>query len=625
MAEPGPAPAPDARREVLRAVRALDEGTLALAYDGLGDPEPAVRREAVRLVARSAPTPGLLLTLERALTDERELARRSAAMDALAAMGKPAVPLLARLATDSRAGVRRLAVDALGMARIPDAADILERAARDPQPAVRAAALEALARSGGTRAAAALVRAVEDRHEQATVALAALLGLLQLERLPSTAALHRLTEDALTAPAAFRLLGRAGEAAILVDAVIANRGSRQRAAVIGLADAQAAGAQRPARLTAADVLAVLRELVGNADVQVACAALACAAWAGDHDVLALAAARDDRAHLASVAHRAAMLLRADAPDLPARLRALADDDAPGGDLLVELAEALERAREHTAPSAQPDPALDDRSFARLARVLEHAAGFSVTDDARQRLQARLLPRLESAGVATFAEYLDLLQTPRGKDELQRALELVTVHETYFFRERPQLDAFRHEVLPALIARGGPLRVWSAGTSTGEEAYTLAILCQDAGARSFEVVGTDLSANVLDVARQGRYQPKSFRAEIESTLRHRWFTYELNGVVVHPELKLHTRFEARNLVDRRALADLGTFDVIFCRNVLIYLAASGRARVIDAFYEHLRPGGLLFLGHSESLFTLETRFRAHPLARVLAYQRPEDGA
>jgi chemotaxis protein methyltransferase CheR len=95
--------------------------------------------------------------------------------------------------------------------------------------------------------------------------------------------------------------------------------------------------------------------------------------------------------------------------------------------------------------------------------------------------------------------------------------------------------------------------------------------------------------------------------------------------VHPELKLHTRFEVKNLVDARSLADLGTFDVIFCRNVLIYLAPSGRARVIDAFYEHLRPGGLLFLGHSESLFTLETRFRVHPLSRVLAYVRPEDEA
>ncbi|MCC7073115.1 MAG: HEAT repeat domain-containing protein [Deltaproteobacteria bacterium] len=623
MAEP--TASPETRREVLRTMRALDEGTLVFAFDGLGDVDPSVRREAVRLVARSAPTPGLLLTLERALTDERELARRSAAMDALAAMGKPAVPLLARLAADSRAGVRRLAVDALGMAKLPDAIDILERAARDPQPAVRAAALEALARTGSARAAGALVRTVEDRHEQATVALAALLGLLQLERLPSTGALHRLTGDALTAPAAFRLLGRAGEASILVDALLANRASRQRAAVIGLADAHAAGATRPVRLASAEVLAVLRELVGNADVQVACAALSCAAWAGDHDVLALAAARDDRAHLASAAHRAAMLLRADAPELAARLRALVADDAPGSDLLIELAEALERAREHAAPSVAADPTLDDRSFARLARVFEHAAGFSVTDDARQRLQARLLPRLEATRAATFSDYVDLLQTPRGKDELQRALELVTVHETYFFRERPQLDAFRHEVLPALLARGGPIRVWSAGTSTGEEAYTLAILCDDAGARSYEVLGTDLSNQVLETARHGRYPPKSFRAEIERSVRHRWFTYELSGVSVHPELKLHTRFEARNLVDPRALADLGTFDVIFCRNVLIYLAASGRARVIESFYEHLRPGGLLFLGHSESLFTLETRFRAQPMARVLAYQRPEDDA
>lgn len=623
MPEQTSGPSEQARRELLRGLHGADESTFAIAFDALGAAEPSVRREAARLVARSVPSPGLLLMLERALTDDTELARRSAAMDALSAMGKPALPLLARLAADPRAGVRRLAVDALGMTRLTDAADVLERAARDPQPAVRSAALEALARAGGSRAAAALARAVEDRHEQPTVALAALLGLLQLDRLPSTPALHRLTEDPLTAPAAFRLLGRAGDAATLAAALLDTRGSRQRAAVIGLADAQAMGAPRPAKLVSPEVLAVLRALVGNADVQVACAALSCSAWAGDQDVLALAAARDDRAHLSSAAHRAAMLLRTFSPDLAARLRTLADDDAPGGDLLIELAEALERARAHAAPSARPDPTLDDRSFLRLARLLETAAGFSVTDDARARFQARLLPRLERAGVATFADYVELLHAPRGREELQRALELVTVHETYFFRERPQLDALRHEVLPPLVARGGPLRIWSAGSSTGEEAYTLAILCADAGARAFEVVGTDLSAPVVEQARQGRYQPRSFRAEIERQLRHRWFTYELNGVSVHPDLKQHVRFEVKNLVDTKTLSDLGTFDVIFCRNVLIYLATSGRARVIEAFWQRLRPGGLLFLGHSESLFTLETRFRVHPLSRVLAYVRPED--
>ena len=620
MPEPGSA---EARRDALRALRAVDESTLTSVFEGLGDADPAVRREAVRLVARSAPTPGLLLTLERALTDEVELARRSTAMDALAAMGKPSLPLLSRLATDPRAGVRRLAVDALGMTRLTEAADTLERAARDPQPAVRIAALEALARSGAPRAAGALVRVVEDRHEQSTVALAALLGLLQLERLPSAAALHRLAEDALTAPAAYRLLGRAGEASKLVEAVLATKGTRQRAATIGLADALQGGAPRPARLGAPELVLELRTLVGAADVQVACAALMCAAWAGDRDVLALAAARDDRAHLASVAHRAAALLRPSAPDLPERLRALAADDAPGGDLLVELAEALERARVHAAPTGSPDPTLDERSFARLSRVFDSAAGFSVTDDARTRFESRLLPRLEASGFGSFSDYVDLLQAPRGREELQRALELTTVHETYFFRERPQLDAFRHEVLPPLVAGARPIRVWSAGTSTGEEAYTLAILCAEAGARTYEVVGTDLSAPVIESARQGRYLPKSFRAEIERAYRQRWFTYELNGVAVHPELKLHTRFEVKNLVDARSLAELGTFDVIFCRNVLIYLSSAGRARVIDSFYERLRPGGYLFLGHSESLFTLETRFRVSSLSRVLVYQRPEE--
>lgn len=629
----------------LRELKHADEAALDLVYAALADDDPGVRREAIRLIARSPATPGLLLTLEKALTDEQELGRRSAAMEALATMGKPALALLTRLAGDPRVGVRRLAVDALGLSRLPDAIDVLERCARDPQPAVRSAALEAVARTGAPRASTILLRAVEDRGEQSPVVLAALLGLLHLDRTPPVHVLKRLVTDALTAPPALRLLGRAGEVAVLADTVVAQSGSRQRAAVLGLAEALAlAGAPSAAgvrpELARAALRPALRGLVESSDAQVACAALHVGACAGDIEILLAAAARDDRAQLASAAHRAlpalvAVYRSADGTDdVAATLRAFAADEAPGADLLVELAEAAERIRgaASLAPGSGQQqggpPRLDDRSFARLARILETAAGLAVTDDARVRLEARLLPRVETTRAGGFAAYVERLVAAvapgAGVDdraELQRALELVTVHETYFFREKAQLDAFRDEIVLKPGGRSSDaMRVWSAGCSTGEEAYTLAMILEEAGLARYDVLGTDLSSEVIQAARTGRYMPRSFRGEIEAPIRKRWFIYELGGVLVHPDLKKHVRFDVMNLFDDAATSSLPAFDAIFCRNVLIYMSPQARARAIDLFWRKLKPGGVLLLGHSESLLHVETPFKLKAFKRGLGYEK-----
>lgn len=679
---------PEVRRR-LRELKSVDEGALDVVYGALADEDPGVRREAIKLIGRSPASPGLLLTLERALTDERELGRRSAAMEALAGMGKPALALLSRLASDPRVGVRRLAVDALGLSRLPESVDVLEKTARDPQAAVRSAALEAVARTGAVRAPTILMRAVEDRAEQPAVVLAALLGLLHLEKVPSVHTLKRLAVDALTAPPALRLLGRAGEVAFLADAVTAQTGSRQRAAVLGLADAleliaaraasstsgpqppspgapglgartstqaYAASVQAGAGLERPAMRSALRSLVESSDAQVACAALIVAAHAGDVEVLLAAAARDDRAALSSAAHRALPILATalaahthnGAPrDLAAELRVLIADDAPGAELLHELAEAAARiSRASGLPSAAGQvgavgaggPRLDDRSFARLSRLLESAAGLAITDDARVRLEARLLPRVEETGAGGFAQYLDKI-APMGASaaslsseanaELLRALDLVTVHETYFFREKAQLEAFRDEVILKLAnaaASGAPgprgaVRVWSAGCSTGEEAYTLAMLLEEAGVRDYDVLGTDVSRDVIETARAGKYMPRSFRGEIDAPVRKRWFIYELGGVQVHPDLKKSVRFDALNLLDENAVNELPAFDAIFCRNVLIYMSAQARARAIDLFWRKLKPGGVLLLGHSESLLHVDTPFKLKALKRGLGYEKP----
>jgi chemotaxis protein methyltransferase CheR len=194
----------------------------------------------------------------------------------------------------------------------------------------------------------------------------------------------------------------------------------------------------------------------------------------------------------------------------------------------------------------------------------------------------------------------------------------------------QLGAFRDEVLPQLVQRAErtrmPVRIWSAGCSSGEEAYTLAILLEESGhfssapaAVQFEVIGTDIAEGEIVRGRAGVYGPKSFRAEIEPTVRRRYFVDDGNSVHVHPSLRARVRFECMNLLESGSLP---RFDAIFCRNVLIYMGKAARARVVERFYERLVPGGVLFLGHSESLLHVETPFRLLPLSRELAYRRSD---
>lgn len=593
-----------------------------MLHNALAHEDGGVRLEAVRAIVRSPATSALLDLLERAMVDELAV-RRTSAMEALATMGAPALPVLGRLVRHERPGVRRLAVDALGLSRLPAALRFLEEAAHDPQPAVRAAALEAAARTDAPDAASVLLATAEDVEEQPSVVLAALLGLVQLRQAPPLTTLRRLADVPLTAPPALRLLGRVGEADLLVEVAATARGARQRAAVLGLAEALES-VPPPTSLQSAAMGTALRALVQDDDIQVACAALLVAARTDDVQILAQAAMRDDRAHLASAAHKALAILARTQPGLAGTLRMLVADDAPGAELVLELADAAERIVS-VAPLQSRPPRLEDPTFAALAETIEAAAGIALVEEGRARIEARLLPRIDETRSGDFAGYVALLQRAdaQGAAELQTALERITVHETYFFRDRDQLDGMRSYALSSWAGRFSaerPLRVWSAGTSTGEEAYSLAILFEEVGL-SYDILGTDLSRPSIDAARLGSYTARSFRHEVDLTLRRRWFRYEMGGVSIHPSLRRSVRFEQRNLLDAASVNQVPAVDIVLCRNVLIYLSPAARTKVVRLFWDKLRPGGLLLLGHSESLLHLDTPFKLKLLPDGFAYEKP----
>jgi chemotaxis protein methyltransferase CheR len=210
--------------------------------------------------------------------------------------------------------------------------------------------------------------------------------------------------------------------------------------------------------------------------------------------------------------------------------------------------------------------------------------------------------------------------------MEEAVERLTTKETYFFRQEYQLRAFQTELLPRLEqanARAKRLLVWSAGCSTGEEAYTLAALILESerfAGWDVRVIGTDLSKQCVAHARRGVYQASALRAT-SARDKARYFLELEDGFHIDDSVKKLCQFGQMNLFEGGRGNLVGRVDAIFCRNVLIYFDVRSRKRVIDNLYQRLAPGGYLMLGHSESLLNLSTAFELVHLRDDLVYRKP----
>ncbi len=259
-------------------------------------------------------------------------------------------------------------------------------------------------------------------------------------------------------------------------------------------------------------------------------------------------------------------------------------------------------------------------------VYEHA-GLVYDESAMMLFDRRLGERLEVLGLPTYQAYYKYLRfDARNQQELEEAVERLTTKETYFFRQEYQLRAFQAELLPRLQqanARTRRLLVWSAGCSTGEEAYTLAALILESAlfdGWDIRVIGTDLSKQSVAHARRGVYQASSLRAT-SARDKSRYFLELDDGFHINDAVKKLCQFGQMNLFDSGRGNLVGRADAIFCRNVLIYFDVRSRKRVIDNLYQRLTPGGYLMLGHSESLLNLSTAFELVHLRDDLVYRKP----
>lgn len=266
-------------------------------------------------------------------------------------------------------------------------------------------------------------------------------------------------------------------------------------------------------------------------------------------------------------------------------------------------------------------------FRLLRDLVNRHCGIVLTAEQRPVIERRLRERLSIHGLHSFGEYYQLLRSPdRGHDELDDAIDLVTINETYFYREDYQLSSLQNEIIPMLrkspMTRSG-ISIWSAGCSTGEEVYSVAMIASEAGligGTDVRVFGSDISRRCIAHARRGLYGPAAFRS-LPSYLKRKYFLERPDGLHVTEELRTWCHFGQLNLLDPAKASVVGRADVILCRNVLIYFDDISRRKVIEMFYERLSPGGFLLLGHSESLLNVTTAFELVHLRDDLVYRKP----
>ncbi len=285
------------------------------------------------------------------------------------------------------------------------------------------------------------------------------------------------------------------------------------------------------------------------------------------------------------------------------------------------------AGSHTAIEPQPDPALF-----RIRDLIYQNAGIFHPDHKLRLLGDRCEKRMHELGLDSPREYLHALVSPEtGSAELIKLLNEVTVGETCFFRNQAQLDGLCNVVLPKIIQLKSPspvhhLRVWSAGCSTGEEPYTLAMLLLEQQARllkgwSFEVIATDLNEHALEVAEEGVYGEYSLR-NVNGYYRQKYFHPAGEKLCIGEAVRACVSFRRLNLLDDPRTAVVKNIDVIFCCNVLIYFDTSSKQRALRHFFENLLPHGYVFLGYSESMFGVTDDFRLVHLPSATAYVKAE---
>jgi chemotaxis protein methyltransferase CheR len=270
-----------------------------------------------------------------------------------------------------------------------------------------------------------------------------------------------------------------------------------------------------------------------------------------------------------------------------------------------------------------------QSFDALCEFLRRSSGLVVEQSKRYLVESRVMPIVRREKLSGLDELVLLLQRGQSPKLAKDVVEAMTINETYFFRDKTPFDQFRSLILPKLLAARANekrLRIWSAAASTGQEAYSLAMIIDEFAAKTagwkIEIVGTDLSEAVLEKAKKGIYSQFEVQRGLPTTYLLRNFNQIGDSWQISEALRAKVSFRQLNLLSDFTI--LGRFDLIYCRNVLIYFDTSRKSDILARMSRLLAPDGFLVLGASESLIGLSTDLVAHPEHRAL-FMRTANGA
>jgi chemotaxis protein methyltransferase CheR len=271
----------------------------------------------------------------------------------------------------------------------------------------------------------------------------------------------------------------------------------------------------------------------------------------------------------------------------------------------------------------------EEDFLRLAEFLYRRTGMVFNEGKRYYVERRIADRMAATSSASFGAYFAFLRS-EIRDEVEQLINAFTVNETYFYREDHQLECLTKDLLRERVsskAPGGTIRIWSAPCSTGEEPYSIAIWLlenwSEVDSFDIEIVGSDIDTRVLEAAKAGvfgkralmRLSPQIVAKYFQQLDEERW--------VILDDLRQSVQFSRVNIVETKETAPQGLFDVIFCRNVLIYFDDESRRIAAENLYDSLLPGGYICLGHTESMSRISPLFEVCRYSDAIVYRRPRE--
>jgi chemotaxis protein methyltransferase CheR len=276
--------------------------------------------------------------------------------------------------------------------------------------------------------------------------------------------------------------------------------------------------------------------------------------------------------------------------------------------------------------SDPDPATAEE-FARLCEFLYRRTGMIFTEAKRYYVERRMFERMAATGSGSFASYFARLRTD-ANGEIEQFINALTVNETYFYREEHQLQCMTTDLLKNCLGRKKPgeaIRIWSVPCSTGEEPYSIAMWLlenwPEVDRHDIEIVGSDIDTRVLEAARSGLFGKRALMRLTPEMVARYFVDLGEERWQILDDLRQSVRFTSVNLVEPGGTGEHGRFDIIFCRNVLIYFDDASRRTAAENLFENLSPGGFLCLGHSESMSRISPLFEVCRYSDAIVYQRP----